>query len=156
MAGSRTPTAHGMEAVVRQMPMAEEDGGCIDGGIRKVERPRNGRTTTTVIMSYVQPTSLSSLCDLLHAGHGAKQERTLLTLWLESPTEGYTDKECQRATGIPASTVSARRNGLMTRWAIERLPMQFVSSKRRCTVTQRTVLAWHIEQGTGRQAEFAY
>jgi len=144
-----------METVVRHMPRVEEACGCDNGGTHHVGQPRDD-CAAHVIMSHVQPTSLASLCDFLRAGHAAKQERVLLTLWLESPTEGCTDKECQQATSIPASTVSARRNGLMTRWAIERLPMQFVSSKRPCTVTQRTVLAWHIEQGTGRQAEFAY
>ena len=90
------------------------------------------------------------------AGRTGKQERTLLRLWLEHPVEGCTDKECQEATGIPANTVSARRNGLMVTWAIQRLPLQLIGFKRRCTVTGHTVIAWKVVQGPAQQMELEW
>lgn len=101
-------------------------------------------------------TSLIALADHLAAGHAGRQERLLLKLWLEHPTEGLSDREAERLSGIRANTISARRNGLRVRWYIEKLPLAFTNAERPCTVTGRRVKAWRIIRGEVAQHEFGF
>jgi hypothetical protein len=64
---------------------------------------------------FVQHTSVKAYSDLLRLGVIGDQERDYLLLLKNNP-EGLTDGEASVILGLPCSTVSARRNGIMQKY----------------------------------------
>ncbi len=73
--------------------------------------PSTQKEFLRVPSSHIQPTSIQAYTQLIKNGTLGSQERAYLSI-LESHPQGLTDREAARILSLPASTISARRNGI--------------------------------------------
>lgn len=92
---------------------------------------------------HTQPTSVAALANVQDTGQLGSQERAYLQVMRVS-CDGLTDREAARLLALPASTVSARRNGIQKKTGQHMIINK--QGERRKNQRGTTALVWRMRK----------